>query len=29
MSILGLFFVLTVVFFPRGVLGTIKRKQIS
>jgi branched-chain amino acid transport system permease protein len=29
MSILGLFFVLTVVFFPRGVLGAIKRKQVS
>jgi branched-chain amino acid transport system permease protein len=27
MSILGLFFVLAVVFFPRGVLGAVKRKQ--
>jgi branched-chain amino acid transport system permease protein len=29
MSILGFFFVLVVVFFPRGVLGFIKRKQAS
>jgi len=29
MSILGVFFVLAVVFFPRGVLGMIKRKQES
>src|SRR5579875_367270 len=29
MSILGIFFVLAVVFFPRGVLGMIKRKQTS
>ncbi len=29
MSILGLFFVLAVVFFPRGVLGFVKRKQTS
>lgn len=27
MSILGLFFVLAVVFFPRGLLGAVKRKQ--
>jgi branched-chain amino acid transport system permease protein len=26
MSILGVFFVLAVVFFPRGVLGMIKRR---
>jgi branched-chain amino acid transport system permease protein len=29
MSILGVFFVLAVVFFPRGVLGMIKRRQES
>jgi branched-chain amino acid transport system permease protein len=29
MSILGIFFVLAVVFFPRGVLGIIKRRQES
>jgi branched-chain amino acid transport system permease protein len=29
MSILGLFFVLVVVFFPRGVLGVVKRKSAS
>jgi len=29
MSILGVFFVLVVVFFPRGVLGLIKRRQES
>jgi branched-chain amino acid transport system permease protein len=29
MSILGLFFVLAVVFFPRGVAGVVKRKQAS
>ena len=29
MSILGLFFVCAVVFFPRGVLGFVKRKQTS
>jgi branched-chain amino acid transport system permease protein len=29
MSILGLFFVLVVVFFPRGVLGVVKRKLAS
>jgi branched-chain amino acid transport system permease protein len=29
MSIIGLFFVLIVVFFPRGVLGTIKRKMVG
>jgi branched-chain amino acid transport system permease protein len=29
MSILGLFFVLVVVFFPRGVLGVVKRRSAS
>ena len=29
MSFVGLFFVLVVLFFPRGVLGMIKRKAAS
>jgi ABC-type branched-subunit amino acid transport system permease subunit len=29
MSVIGLFFVLVVTFFPRGVLGIIKRRVAS
>ena len=29
MSFIGLFFVLVVLFFPRGVLGMLRRKSVS